>query len=152
MKIVTIILSEYLEEQNIPSEAKLAKELGPMIPTGDRNESGETIRIPHSGFVHDNVEYKLVGFGKLDKRKYDIPSQVEKDIQKLLGDKGRWFYTEELKLEISKSLKATAWSETMKRIKELRATGNYGPFQAIKEAVKVEEKKEEEQTEDFGAY
>ena len=102
MKIVTIILSEYLEEQNIASEAKLAKELGPMIPTGDRNESGETIRIPHSGFVHDNVEYKLVGFGKLDKRKYDIPSQVEKDILKLLGDKGRWFYTEELKLEISK--------------------------------------------------
>lgn len=135
MKKITIICLEYLEEQNTPWEAAICKKQGPMIPTGERDESGQTIRIPHTGFIHDNVEYILVGFGTLDKRVYTIPREIDQDVKKMLGNSQFFLYTNDLKERLSKALSTRSWKEIKAKAKSLKETGNYGPLQALQAAL-----------------
>lgn len=122
-----------------------------MIPSCEQDENGKIIRIPHSGFVHENIEYTLVGFGKLDKRIYTIPQKIEEEAKKLLGTAAQFRYTQDMKQRLSTALKATAWKEIKEKFQALRATGNYGPVQAFQAALEPPEQ-ETKQSEEFGAY
>jgi len=150
MNKTSIAYSDYIEEQNMPNEHLICKREGPIIPTGARGDDGKAVRIPHSGFVYDNVEYTLVGFGRLDKPIYSIPSDIEKEARKMLGNAAMFQFTADRKMSLSTALKKTPWKEIKEEISRLRATGNYGPVQAFDAALQPAE--EQPDDDDFGAY
>jgi len=121
-----IEFDKYRDETNDPAEIRMCKLKGPLAPDG----SGT--RIPHSGFVYGDIEYELVGFGKIDKKPViSLPPEVDLWLRKELKAGYTFNVTPEMKSLVIQRLTVTRFVDLKKEYQAYRNEGA-GPVQALK--------------------
>lgn len=118
MKQVTIDYSDYSEETNDPNERKTSRIDGPRY-----SDSEGYFRVPRTGFIRNEVEYTLRGFGKLDRRpgpRIEIPSEATEWFEKKLGHAYIPYFIRDrdLRLKISVLIKTIGWISLQRSIEE----------------------------------
>jgi len=109
MEIITITYEEYCEETNDPQERRTCKIDGPRY----RDEDGY-FRVPRTGFTRNGVEYRLRGFGKLDKKplpKVEIPDEATEWISKRLGHAyvPHFIRDRDLRVKVATAIRMLGW-------------------------------------------
>jgi hypothetical protein len=137
MKQVTITREQYVEEINDEVEIRDCRTLGPLY----RLPSGESVRIPHSGFEAEGIVFRLSGFGKKDRAVIAaLPTEPETWLKKFLDKAYTFYFNDELRGALVSRLKSQSWSVIKKEIQTAQGM-EMGKLQAVRFVLLGEEPK-----------
>jgi hypothetical protein len=131
MREVVIAYEHYIDETNDEVEIRDSRRLGPLY----RFPSGETVRIPNSGFEKEGITFRLSGFGKRDRPVAGaLPNEPINWLRKFLGPSYSFNFNDELRGALIAMLKDHEWSEIKKQIMAAH-TEDVGRLQAVRKVL-----------------